>query len=79
MPYADPDRQREAAALWYWVQYHQPGKLGREFRRRESERKKRHWKETMTEAEKERRRRKARIAMRRLRASRKQADEAARK
>lgn len=48
-------------------------KLGMEiFHSRDgSVRKKRHWRETMTEEEKERRRRKARASMRRLRARRK--------
>lgn len=70
MPYADYEQQKAFQALWYFMNYHAPGRLGREFRERESERKARHWRETMTEQEKDRRRRKARLGMRRIRARR---------
>lgn len=74
MPYADYRTQRDAQALWYWVQYNAPGDIGKQFRKAESERKKKHWRETMTEEEKERRRKKAREGMRKIRLARKAAE-----
>ena len=70
-PYADIDLQRAFQALWYSIHYHAPGRAGEQFRRKESRRKARQWRETVSEEEKERRRIKAREGMRRLRAERK--------
>jgi len=59
-PYADIDVQRAFQAMWFALQYNAPGLAGERFRRKESKRKARQWREVVSDEEKARRRIKAR-------------------